>query len=137
MKTDTRPEECSTINRFHQIFYIWLSLYKYYTLFISKNGINFSPIRTSSINKINVREDFRKNSSPCQQCVTCGRFGIIFLTIVILLFKSSSNNQSKQYICINESFCKENLGTINKYGKKIPNNVVIVQSFHQVDIQWF
>ena len=27
LKTDTRPEEHSTINRFHQIFYIWLSLY--------------------------------------------------------------------------------------------------------------
>ena len=61
LKIDTRPEEYSTINRFQQIFYIWFSLCEYCSIFISQNGINFSPISTSSINKIIVEEDFSKH----------------------------------------------------------------------------
>ena len=98
---------------------------------------HFYPISTSNVNRINVEENFCKHLSPCQQCVTCGRFGIIGLTMEMLLLKTSRHEQSTGYICKNKSFCKEHLAKIKKHGRKIPEGVKIVRSLHQGDIQSF
>ena len=93
-KTETRSEEVSIINRFHQIFYIWLSLYEYYSRFMSKNSVNLYPSTLASINKKNIEEDNSNYFYPCQKCVTCGTFGIFTSTMDMSTLMSANNKQN-------------------------------------------
>ena len=132
-KTETRREESSTINQFHQIFYIWLSLYKYCSSFMSKNNINLCPSNLSSLNKTNVEEDNGDYFYPCQQCVTCGTFGIVTSRMDLSTLISVNNKQNNQYTCIHTSWCRNHLTN----EKEIREGTEEERTLQLVDIQAF
>ena len=133
-KTETRVKEDSTINRFHQIFYIWLSLYNYCSTYISKRNIILCQASLPSLNHITSEEDNGIYCNPCQQCVTCETFGIVSSRINMSTLSSANNNQNNQYLCINTIKCRDN---VLSGRHSPPEDVKIDRTLDLDDIQAF
>ena len=88
---------------------------------MSTNSINSFLSTTSSINKKNIVVDNRNCLYPCQQCVTCGTFGIVTSTMEMSTLNSANKEQNKQYTCINKSLCSKYF--LNE--KKIPEGIEV------------
>ena len=76
---------------------------------MSKNNVNLCPSSLSIINKKDVEEDNGNYCYPCQQCVTCEKFGIVFSRMNMSTLISVNNKQNNQYTCINTSTCRNHL----------------------------
>ena len=95
---------------------------------MSENNFKLCPSFLPSINKKNVEEDNRNDSSPCQQCVTCGRFGIANSTMEMLPINLVNKEQNNEYICTNKSFYTTHLEKIRIHGKNKSRGIEMVRS---------